>query len=162
MHICMQYRETVETVHCIQLSRTAVYDAIRLNPVTRDLDHCKGHVAVCKWHHQEIVSKLQSCSLNRCVACIIINVEDSLDVPSTNVVNFDAFSFFPIYLLKREDGTRLLQLITKSADSSSKINIRTEVAQSNLIQSRRLSMFCVYLTQYVGVIRQYMIIIIDV
>ena len=136
MHICMQYRETVKTVHCIQLNRRAV-DAIGLNPVTTDIDHdCKGHVAVCKWHlhDQEMRSKLQSCSQKGCVACIIINIEDSLDVPSTNAVNFNTYSFFPIYLLKREDGAQLLQMIKKSAGS--KINIRTEMAQSNLIFSK--------------------------
>ena len=102
---------------CIQLSKMAS-SSLDLNLATTDINHCKGYVIILDPMSGNLSILLQQCSLNQCVACVIVNSEDSLDV--TGFVNFDTFTF-PVFFLKRENGMQLLKLAAKS-----KISIKTE------------------------------------
>ncbi len=102
---------------CIQLSKMAI-SLLDLNLATTDINHCKGYVIILDSVFGNLSAILQQCSLNECVACVIVNSEDSLNVPA--VVNFDIFTF-PVFLLKRENGMQLLEFAAKS-----KICIKTE------------------------------------
>ena len=102
---------------CIQLSKMAS-SSLDLNLATTDINHCKGYIIILDPMSGNLSALLEQCSLNQCVACVIVNSEDSLDV--TGFVNFDAFTI-PVFLLKRENGMQLLKLAAKS-----KISIMTE------------------------------------
>ena len=128
MHVSKGYnQEVIFGIPCIQLCKKAV-DVIDLNPVTTNISAAKGHAVIFKdGLVRESTTKvlLQHFSEEECTACILINSCDNFDL-ITSDMNYDDYNF-PIYLLKKQHGTQLLDQMS----GVSKVCIKTEIVQQS-------------------------------
>ncbi len=129
------------SIPCIQLCKKAD-DEIGLNPITADISSSNGHVVIFKdGLLDESKMLLQVCSKTECMACIFINSSDTLDLTVTSSdVNFNDYNF-PIYLLRKDHGLKLLDQMMINV---SKVSIRTKIVQ----QSQKQQCECFRLVNY--------------